>query len=331
MNVTTLIPAYKPKYLHDLLIALKYQTVKPTRIIISDDSPDRAFRTALSSEPMRSAIADMNIEVIDGPRAGAYANILHLLDAWNGSTPLVHMLFDDDVIYPEFYASHVAVQQTNLFGCSISRRWTATESGQPVGQLPRPDAVAQHSSRVLSLDPGNAFLSTVPACNNWFGEFSNTVFNQEVAGLLRDPRMAGISYLGLADIGLFLTSSLTRPLCLINESLGYFRMNPEQTTQQRSSHAYHLAVIAWAALAVSGVRLGKLSRDQAAQTFRIVQSFVINLLPGSEHLAAFGELLRNLIEGAPSADDRFVEAWHAFISARSLVAQPIPATTHGVL
>ncbi|WP_322010891.1 glycosyltransferase family A protein [Paraburkholderia sp. J12] len=313
MKITTLIPAFKPQYLHDLLVALRHQTVRPERIIISDDSPDRAFRAAFESEPLRSQIADMNIEVIDGPRAGGIANCQHLLKAWNGSTPLAHLLFDDDVIYPDFYSFHAAVHATGAFDCSVSRRWTAIESGQPIGQLMRPDVVVQNQQRVLSLPADAAFMSTIPGCNNWLGEFSNAVFNQDGAKLLFDAKLAGISYEGLGDIGLFLAASLNKPLCYINDPLGYFRLSSQQISQQTSSHAGKLAVLAWAALAIAGCRVDKLSREQAVQCFRNVDALIALRNPGDADMAAFRTLMQELAGQVPSAEERFVQAWHAFI------------------
>jgi hypothetical protein len=315
MTVTTLIPAFKPKYLRDLLVALAHQSLLPERVIISDDSPDRAFITAFQSDAVRAATANLNIEVIDGPRKGGIANIRHLLNAWGGSTPLAHLLFDDDVIYPEFYAMHAAVHAGGQFDCSISRRWTALESGQPVQQLPRPQMVAQHPQRVCTLSSDLAFTLTVPGCNNWLGEFSNAVFTRDAAQLLLHTRLADISYEGLGDIGLFLAASLAKPLCYINDPLGYFRLNAEQMTQQTSSHAYKLAVVAWAALGVAGLRLGKLDRERAAQCFRIVEAIITARFSGEPGLAPFGQLTRELVAGVPQADERFVEHWHAFIPA----------------
>ncbi|WP_322052522.1 glycosyltransferase family A protein [Paraburkholderia bannensis] len=313
MTITTLIPAFKPKYLRDLLIALQHQTLRPERIIVSDDSPDRAFRTLLLSEPLKSATASMNIEVIDGPRAGGLANCRHLLKAWNGSTELVHLLFDDDVIYPDFYAAHRDAHASGQFDCSISRRWTALESGQPVGQLPAPDAIAKHPHRVLSLQSDLVFMTTIPGCNNWFGEFSNAVLNRDAAAMMMDTRLAGISYEGLGDVGMFLAASLKKPLCLINEPLGYFRTNPAQATQQTSSHAFRLGILAWAALAIGGMRVGKLRHEHASGAFRTVQSLIHSRFAHMPEMLPFADLMRELIDGVPTAGDRFVEAWHAFI------------------
>ena len=52
MKITTLVPAFKPKYLVQLLLALRHQIVKPALIIFSDDSPGQAFRSALQSRQL---------------------------------------------------------------------------------------------------------------------------------------------------------------------------------------------------------------------------------------------------------------------------------------
>lgn len=61
MNITTLIPAYKPKYLVELMSSLRNQTRPSQRIIISDDSPNGEFRQAISSEQIRPLLAGLTI------------------------------------------------------------------------------------------------------------------------------------------------------------------------------------------------------------------------------------------------------------------------------
>jgi hypothetical protein len=316
VKITTVIPAYKPKYLHELLTSLYHQTVRPERVIFSDDSPDSAFRTALQSEAVRSAMAGLNIEVIDGPRAGAFANCRHLLQAWNGSTRLVHFLLDDDIIYPEFYERHLAVHAAGAVDCSVSRRWTSLEPGLPVGRLPVPEPIARHERRVLSLESGFLFTTTIPSCNNWLGELSHAVFNHEVSGLLDEPRLAGISFEGLGDIGFFLSASLRKPIGFLTDVLGYFRLNPAQNTQQSSSRDFKAGHLAWIALGLAAQRLGKLHPAQAAQCFRTIGGLIVKRFGDSPDMAPFCELLPALIRGDAAAADRFLGSWQAFIDSR---------------
>lgn len=316
MKITTVIPAYKPKYLPELLTALRHQTVKPERIIFSDDSPNQAFRAVLQSDPVKSAVADLNIEVIEGPRSGAFANCRHLLRAWNGSTPLVHFLLDDDFVYPEFYERHLAVHATGAVDCSVSRRWTSIEAGLPVGRLPVPELISRHEQRALTIGADFLFPTTLPSCNNWLGELSHAVFNHEISGLLDAPRLAGISFEGLGDIGFFLSASLRKPIGFLTDALGFFRLNPAQNTRQSSSHDFKAGHLAWIALGLAAQRLNRLQSEQAIQCFRTMGAVVMHRFSDSTDMVPFCELMPALARGDAGAGDRFLELWEAFIESR---------------
>lgn len=105
MQITTLIPAYKTKYLAELLTGLLTQTRPSERVIVSDDSPDGSFGALLRDGPLARFASRLPLEIHAGPRAGAYENFKHLVKLWGGQTELVHIHLDDDVIYPDFYAS----------------------------------------------------------------------------------------------------------------------------------------------------------------------------------------------------------------------------------
>jgi hypothetical protein len=300
--------------LNQLLIALAHQTMKPERIIVSDDSPQLAFRSHLLSEPLRSSIEDMNVEVVDGPHTGAYNNCLHLLDIWGGATALVHMLFDDDVIYPTFYERHLQAHAQQACSCSISRRWTAIESGQPVGQLEQPAAIIAHAHRTLFIDADYAFATTVPYCNNWFGEMSNAVFSHDASRLFKSASLAGISFEGLADIGFFLSASLQRPLGFLNEPLSCFRLNPGQTTGQLSGVAGKMGYLAWIALAIAGKRIGKIQQEQAMQCFQRISNVILDRFAGVEDMARFCLILPGLTAVRQGSEELFLEEWESFLA-----------------
>ena len=157
MDIVTLIPAFKPQYLPDLLNSLRLQSRPTRKIIFSDDSPDGAYRATLMSDAFAPLRQGLDIECHEGPRRGGYPNVLRLLDIWAGSSALVHVLLDDDVIYPEFYERHLVAHASAHFSCTISRRWTASNIGQPLAGQPVPPGVAQHGHRVLSLDADVVF------------------------------------------------------------------------------------------------------------------------------------------------------------------------------
>ena len=107
LRIHTLIPAYKTKYIEDLLGSLECQTRPAGKIFISDDSPNGAFREALYSGQYAKRLEKLDISFHEGPRTGAADNIRQLLRLWNGGSELIHILLDDDVLYPEFYERHL--------------------------------------------------------------------------------------------------------------------------------------------------------------------------------------------------------------------------------
>lgn len=313
MKVTTLIPAYKPKYLVELLTALRHQTVKPARIIVSDDSPDQAFIALLEAEPLRRTIADLNVCAIPGPRSGAYNNFRNLLKVWNGETELFHLLLDDDVIYPSFYQRHLAAHATGGTKCSISRRWTAIESGQPIRDLPVPPGVDAHPSRVLALEPSVLFRTTVGVSSNWLGEFSNAVFSADLTEMVFEPSLHGICYTGLEDLGAFLNASLRAPIGYINEHLGYFRTSAEQHSANPMGRPMKLAHLAYLGLAIAARRIGQLSEAECQRCVATLAPLVAARYGAEEDMASVGALMPDLAIGAPEAEHRFLLAWNDYL------------------
>lgn len=326
MQITTLVPAYKPHYLIELLTALRHQTVKPVRIIFSDDSPDQAFVQRLSSEPLKSLVADLPIEVVSGPRRGGYNNFRHLLQLYRSApapSALFHLLLDDDVIFPSFYALHLAAHQQARLPCVVSRRWAATESGQPIqDDLPVPDLVAAHSSRMLSMDAATLFAHTVGASKNWLGEFSNATFRSEMAAELDDTRMAGISYAGLEDLGGMLKASLHGPLGFIQDHLGYFRKSGSQNSSDPMGRPLKTAFLAYISLAMAARDLRVLSAEQAAQAVQRTSQFVQFHYSQQEDMRGFCALMPRLAAHEAAAEAEFLQLWRAYSSSP---AQPLPA------
>lgn len=313
MKVTTLIPAYKPKYLVELLAGLRHQTVKPARIIVSDDSPDQAFVALLGSEPLKSVIADLNVVAIPGPRSGAYNNFRHLLRVWNGETGLFHLLLDDDVIYPSFYERHLAAHAVGTIKCSISRRWTANEAGQPLRDLPVPPAVENHPNRVLALEPAVLFRTTVGMSSNWLGEFSNAVFAAELADMVYEPSLAEIDFTGLEDLGAFLNASLRAPVGYINDHLGYFRTSAEQHSADPMGRPMKLAHLAYLALAIAARRVGQLTQAECQQCVAGLAPLVAARYGTQADMARISPLMPGLASGSAEAEARFLDAWKAYL------------------
>ncbi|MEO6280275.1 glycosyltransferase family A protein [Roseateles sp.] len=322
MQFTTLVPAYKPKYLIELLASLRHQTVKPARIIISDDSPDQAFIAALSNPTLRDAVADLNIEVVPGPRTGAYDNFRALLQRYGGQTELFHLLLDDDIPYPAFYERHLAAHMQGRPQCAVSRRWTALESGQPTRDLPVPAAVANHPQRMLAMDAKLLFAHTAGVSGNWLGEFSNATFHADMAPQLDDPSLDGICFTGLEDLGAFLKASIRSPLGYINEHLGYFRTSAAQHSADPMGRPMKLAHLAYIALTLSGRRLGLLDPAAAQANLARLCPVIVERYGAQTDMTMLCTVLPGLAAADASAEAEFLDLWHVYSGAAA--RRPLP-------
>ena len=314
MKITTVIPAYKSKYLIELLGALVHQTESPDRIIFSDDSPDRSFTYILNNDPVKSLVAHLNISVIQGPRRGAHANWAQCIQAWGGETELLHILCDDDIIYPQFYARHKQAHRMGTFSSTVSRRWYANETGQPVlHSLNVPDAVANHPQRMLSLDANLLFATTVANPGNWLGEVSNTVMRAEVANFIVQREYQGVSFAGLEDLGAFICGALTSPLCYINEHLGFFRQSAHQNSAQTMAAPIKCSILAFIALSILGYRLGQITAEQRQSSLTAVSQNVLWHYRDEVDTEAIRAALPALLMGAPGAEDHYLKIWGEFV------------------
>lgn len=326
MQFTTLVPAYKPKYLVELLTCLRHQTHKPARIIFSDDNPQAAFTTALHSEPLKSLIADLNIEVIQGPRNGGYNNFCHLFRYYSASadkTELFHVLLDDDLIYPTFYAEHLRAHLMAPVACVVSRRWGAIENGQPTrDNLPVPEAIAKNSLHVMGLTADVLFQHTVGAGMNWLGEFSNATFRAHMAPRLIDTTLAGISYRGLEDLAAFLKAALDAPVGYINSYLGAFRHSAEQNSAQTMGRPLKLAFLAYLGLAISARNLGRLTERQCRTVIEVVAAMIELHYQGQSDMRPLCDLMPRLREGAVSSEPEFLRLWQTYSGETGSVQPP---------
>ena len=313
MDIVTLVPAFKPQYLPDLLNSLRLQT-RPTRqIIFSDDSPDGAYRATLMSDALAPLRHGLQIECHEGPRRGGYPNMLHLLDLWAGRSALVHMLLDDDVIYPDFYERHLVAHASSHFSCTISRRWTASERGQPLAGQPVPAALVNVAHRLVSLDAAVVFMTTAAECTNWFGEFSNAVFRADAVTVMRQPRFEGVSYAGLWDLGAFMAASLQAPIGHLQDHLGYFRTGGAGNSGQVFGPYMKAAHLGYAALCIGGQRLGRYSQAQVFASLGAIARAMAQRYASQADMLPFIELLPRMAAGQPGAEEEFIEIWHDYL------------------
>lgn len=265
MSFTTLIPAFKPEYLVQQLTCLRRQKLKPERIIFSDDSPNNAFIKLLTQDPIKTKIADLKIEVIEGPKKGATKNTQQLIDVYLsrgvGSSQYFHILMDDDLIYPTFYEQHLKAHARYEPNCVVSRRWLTVDDSDPAKDVPLPETIADGNEIFREINGKELFMLTVGRGTNWLGEFSNASFSRTMAIELKESSFDEIRYDGLEDLGAFLRAADSNPLVLINMHLGIFRKNNGNNSSNPRTQAFKRALLAWFALAIIGKRSGKLAES----------------------------------------------------------------------
>lgn len=261
--ITTLIPAYKPQFIGELLLGLANQTFKNFKVIVSDDSPNNEVTALIKSSNLAQIRNQIKLEVIEGPKNGSMANISNLISHWDCSTPLVHFMFDDDVIFPLFYQLHVLAHSNNAPAASVSLRWAANEDGSPHRALPIPDFLAKSNKTIEYLKSEALFKSTIPSTFNWLGEMSNVVLSADSVKKYEASTYSEIPYYGLSDIGTLLHASLDSPLAMINHHLGFFRESSFQNTNNKQSISLKCAYIGWISIILMSLDANKISLQEA--------------------------------------------------------------------
>jgi hypothetical protein len=321
-QITTLIPAYKKEYLGELFLALRRQSFKDFKVIVSDDSPGGVITDMLRNQHWGQLTSELNITVVRGPQ-NARRNHEQLLDLWGGQTPLVHFNLDDDLIYPEFYRTHVAAHMAAPCCATVSQRWLSHDDGVPAWTLPLPDFVQESNGHVLQPTTEELFNSTVGTCQNWLGELSNMVFSAEGAALYPRPPANDLSYYGLMDIGAVLSAAQQLPVTFIREYLGVFRQNDQQTTQQATTtHGGRVGFLAWVTYALAAWRDGYISPETAIKAIGTVTQRIVHHFSEDPVMAGYFQVLDTK---AGSLDELYV-AYRDFW-LKLLASQPGTAYT----
>ena len=329
MSFTTLIPAYKAEFLVELLTCIRRQSLKPERIIFSDDSPNAVYQRMLTSDPIKSKIADLPIEVIIGPKQGHYyQNIQSLLAAYLAAgkkkSDYFHILLDDDLIYPTFYEQHLKGHTAFKTRCVISRRWLTVTDSDPAKDAFLPPQIANNPNLFQQIDSGHAFSLTVGKGINCFGEFSNTTYNALMAEELSQSVFDGVPYIGMDDLGSFLRSSMHSPLVFINQHLGIFRKSDGNNSSHPKRMPFKQALIAWFALAIVGKRLGKLNDQDYLYALAHRKA---NLLAHYQKSYTEEQDMQEIIDffnsvalTAPDFPEKFMLVWSRFLATEHELA-----------
>lgn len=322
--ITTLVPAYKHEYLAELFAGLRSQTLRDFRVIVADDSPDGLITRQLREGRFDPLIQDLNVTVVPGG-GGLWKNHQRALDAWAGSSPLVHLLMDDDVIYPDFYREHAALHAGRQLSASVSLRWLTRPDGGPFGTLPLPEFVTQSPQRVIEIEPARLFASTVATSDNWLGELSNMLLSAEAARRFPKPPTEGVSYFGLPDIGLLLNAADVGPVMLLRDHLGGFRQHAAQSTSGTQSVALKIAHLAWVAFALKAHHEGRLDADQTMHGIARATQRCMHAYRDDALLGEYFEIAREHLRDLETFEPLFTGFWQSLISSHADTRPERPA------
>ncbi len=280
-TITTLIPAYKKDYLGETFLGLQRQTCKDFRVIVSDDSPGDEITALIRSGHFGTRLQGLDLQVVRGPK-NARKNHDALIAQWQQSSPFVHLHMDDDMVYPEFYAAHLAAHAAGRYSVSVSRRWYSHLDTRPVHGVALPEFVARSPLQVVPVDEDELFTSMVPHCHNWMGEFSNMLISADALAHWPKPPTQGLNYFGWVDVGFLLTAVQHAPIAVLRDHLGVFRQHPEQTTHKMHAHGGVVSNLAWVTCALQAWQEQRISHAQAVQSISFMVMHCLKLF-GEEH------------------------------------------------
>lgn len=307
-QVNILIPAYKKEFLPSTLLSAMRQSWPDLAILVSDDSPgDEATRE------LRGLTFPRDVRFYTGPKCGGMTNIGSLAARLDEDCRYVHVLCDDDLVFPGFIETHVRMLELSPASvCSASARWLVNDQGEIFGEFPRPAPVRDNRERVFQVAASFLFNSTIPTVENWLGEFSNVVWRREFAHTLKDRSADSICYAGLEDIGQILRASLVAPIVYLNQHLGAFRLHAAQNTQNSRSRTLMAGYLAWGGLAQLGRRAGLISIEQADRCLGIVSERVRAAYGEDAEVAPYVAYVRGAT--AERRLQLFEQAWRDFLS-----------------
>lgn len=262
--ITTLIPAFKKEYLPDVLHGLICQSFKDFRVIISDDSSYGEISELINSEALARLASMLDLSIVKGPQKGASANFKYLLELWGAKTPFAHLHLDDDIIFPDFYATHIHAHSSGDYCISATPRWLSTSSGKLVTSFPEPKALKIANQHALQVDHAFLITSSVFNADNWVGEFSNILLSQSAGQQFYGesaPDFANYGW-GPKDISTILRSTLEKPMIWIREHQGAFRRNEFQSTLNLSRKGKWSVHMCWITYAISAWRRGIATNEQ---------------------------------------------------------------------
>jgi len=322
MNVTTLVPVLNPIVLREQLASLRRQTERPKRVIIADIGPEAASAMGSQLASLLVEFSDLGISVCSGPnlqRSTGPERCRLLLESFSAQqdepTELIHVLADNSLLDPEFYAHHFIAHRAGTIQCAISQPWNSTDVVEFGKGNALPPMISEPDYSFLAVSSNAVFglILGPPYPSNWLGTLSNATFRSQMADSLTEPSLLGIPFSGQESLGFFLKAASTSPLGFVRMPLG--RPAPPDFLGGLMPDPTNLAQarLAFFALAIAGRRLGFLNAEQCGLMFAAWGSFVYRHHSNEAEVADLCGILPSLAGGERNSEAKFVRLWNEYL------------------
>lgn len=266
-SLVTIIPYYKPDYFLDTLYSVANNSVTPERVIVSDDSRDGSLNIFRGDIRDIESEHNLKISVLDGPKRGtALPNILNAISHLSQHDRLVHVLFDDDLLFPDFYETHLIMHTNRSLGCSISSRYNFRSNAN---HMQFTKGINYRDSTIESSITDKAFNYFSSNCLNVFGEFSNAIFKkyilEDALKIIAEERI-----IGLSDFRSFLYAhALSNNVHHFRYSLSGFRQHKASNSQNTETSIMYGEHLAWIHVNYKLLLASRISEDEWSKSLKI--------------------------------------------------------------
>jgi glycosyltransferase involved in cell wall biosynthesis len=315
LDVSILIPAFRPTFLRQAIASALTQGGEKFDILISDDSGGEDVLRIVET------FRDLRIRYIrTSGRTGAGENCRNL---WaNCDADRMMFLFDDDLLMPHAMSElGAALDATPQAAFAYGRRYVIDAAGRITRGAP-PDA----ANAVVTGDRLAAAM--VGKLINHVGELSNVMINRARGATIDDLLLyGGIGLHVVADVALYLNATLRGPAVAVGKPVAAFRLHGAQNSSPAFNPKFAIGIVEWELFLRGEYDRGRLPPQQALEAIEKLHGAygvwskdhpAIRLMaPGLERLRD-----RVLQGDTRLLDEDFRAAWTTFIEA---VSAPAPA------
>lgn len=309
MDVSILIPAFRPTFLRQAIASALTQGSDEFEILVSDDSKQDEVKAVVER------FGDPRIRYIRTPGGtGAAENCRRL---WNEARhDLLKFLFDDDLLMPNALVELTALAKDHP---AASLYFGQRHTIDPQGRIIR--SPAPWNQARVELSQAAMTATVVGQVRNPIGEFTNVLINRGV-GVSPDDflRYMGFEMHVIGDVALYLSASRLGPVVGTSLPIAAFRRHTDQNSSPQFNPSFAIGICEWELLIRGEHQAGRLTHENALAAIDKLDKAYANW--GRSHpdialLAPGLKRLRGRVQAGETdvLDDAFRQGWQDFVDA----------------